>query len=75
MENKFFERWAKLGEEYKDMKKEIKINIPYHTPIGECTSNCRREGCPEEATEEEQKEIQAMIAEEQDRRSQELNYK
>ena len=47
----------------------------YHTPIGECTSNCRREGCPEEATEEEQKEIQAMIAEEQDRRSQELKYK
>ena len=45
----------------------------YHTPIGQCTSNCWREGWPEDATEEEQKEIQAMVAEEQDRRSQELN--
>ena len=24
-----------------------------HTPIGDCTSDCRRDGCPEVATNEE----------------------
>ena len=23
--------------------------MQYHTPLNECTSNCRREGCPETA--------------------------
>ena len=25
-----------------------KIMKPYHTPLHQCTSNCRRVGCPEE---------------------------
>lgn len=36
---------AEAREQYEEDIKDIKLKPP-HTPIGDCTSDCRREGCP-----------------------------
>lgn len=37
---------AEARERYEEEVVEIYKYKEYHTPIGECTSMCRREGCP-----------------------------
>ena len=44
---------------------KTKTNTQYHTELGECTSNCRREGCPEINEAEEDQEYQSHLTAEE----------